>query len=403
MLLETSIESTNRHAAPLPVRLHREEDVPLGELLTALYARKRLIAVVTLAGAILSAAIALLLPARYSAEAVIMPPPQEDSIASAVLGQLGGVASLGERSLGLKSPSDIYVGIVKSRTVADAIIERFHLKSLYGEKTMDDTRRRLAGRSEIDAGKDTLIKIAVEDGDPKRAADLANAYVKELYRQNSHLALTESAQRRLFFEHELATEREALAGAEEALKRSQQQTGMLQVNTQVEVAIRGIAELQAEIASREIALKTLTVAATENNPEVIQLNTELNGMREQLRQLEMARNRAGNPLIPTSSIPQLGLDYVRLLRELQYHETLFELLAKQFEAAKIDEAKQAPVIQIVDQAVPADKKSWPPRALLTAAGALTALAGVCGLVLVRRRDAFGPANLNGIAGTQPVS
>jgi uncharacterized protein involved in exopolysaccharide biosynthesis len=227
--------------------------------------------------------------------------------------------------------------------------------------------------------------------------------VKELYRQNSHLALTESAQRRLFFEHELATEREALAGAEEALKRSQQQTGMLQVNTQVEVAIRGIAELQAEIASREIALKTLTVAATENNPEVIQLNTELNGMREQLRQLEMARNRAGNPLIPTSSIPQLGLDYVRLLRELQYHETLFELLAKQFEAAKIDEAKQAPVIQIVDQAVPADKKSWPPRALLTAAGALTALAGVCGLVLVRRRDAFGPANLNGIAGTQPVS
>ena len=125
MLLETSIESTNRHAAPLPVRLHREEDVPLGELLTALYARKRLIAVVTLAGAILSAAIALLLPARYSAEAVIMPPPQEDSIASAVLGQLGGMASLGERSLGLKSPSDIYVGIVKSRTVADAIIERF--------------------------------------------------------------------------------------------------------------------------------------------------------------------------------------------------------------------------------------------------------------------------------------
>jgi uncharacterized protein involved in exopolysaccharide biosynthesis len=249
---------------------------------------------------------------------------------------------------------------------------------------MEDTRKQLEKRSEIEAGKDTLIKISVEDSDPQRAADLANAYVEELYRQNSHLALTESAQRRLFFEHELDTERAALADAEEALKKSQQKTGMLQVNTQVEVAIRGIAELQAEIASREIALKRLAVAATDNNPEVVQLKTELSGMREQLRQLEMTRNNPGNPLIATTSIPQMGLDYVRLLRELQYHETLFELLAKQYEAAKIDEAKQAPVIQIVDRAVPLDKKSWPPRALLTLAGTLAAFFAASGWIWIRR-------------------
>jgi len=387
MQLETTTNSAAHHAVPLALRQTADKGVPLAELLAALGARKRLIAVVTVAGAILSALTALLLPLRYTAEAVIMPPQQQQSVANSVLGQLGGLGNIGTRELGLKSPSDLYVGIAKSRTVADALIERFNLKALYGKKTIVETRRQLAKRTSIEAGKDTLIKISVQDADPKRAADLANAYVEELYRQNRQIALTESAQRRLFFERELAVEREALAAAEDTLKKTQQQTGMLQLNTQVEVAVRAIAQLRADIASREVALRRLPVAATESNPEVIQLNTELNGMREQLRKLEQAQNRPGNPIIATTNIPQVGLAYVRVLRELQYHETLFELLAKQFEAAKIDEAKQAPVIQIVDRAIPPDQKSWPPRALLTAVGALTALIATAALVLIRNRTA----------------
>jgi uncharacterized protein involved in exopolysaccharide biosynthesis len=316
--------------------------------------------------------VAWLIPIQYTATAIIMPPQQQQSISTALLGQIGAIASLGGKDLGLKNPSDLYVGIARSRTVADEIIGRFGLKALYGERTMAATRKQLEKYTQIESARDTLIKISVSDREPKRAADLANAYVEELYKQNSRLAVTESAQRRLFFENQLAGEKNALAAAEVSLKQTQQRTGVLQVNTQAEVGIRAIAALRAEIATREVALERLRLAATSNNSEVISLEVELSGMRAQLHKLEQTPNRRGDPLIPPSRLPEVGIEYMRGLRELTYHETLFELLAKQYVAAKIDEAKDAPVIQIIDHALPPDQKSWPPRAILSLAGMLTA-------------------------------
>ena len=213
---------------------------------------------------------------------------------------------------------------------------RFDLRRLYDEPTVSDARKVLAKRSKFSTGRDSLIKISVEDRDPKRAAALANAYVDELYKQNGRLALTESAQRRLFFERQVEAQKKALADAEAALRATQERTGVLQVNSQVESVILSMARLRAEIASREVALSSLEKAATPQNPEVVRQQTELVALREQLQKLEASGDprRPGDPMILTSQVPKAGLEYVRALRDLKYNETLFELLSKQYRSCQ---------------------------------------------------------------------
>jgi len=343
----------------------------------------------SLAGALVAAVIVFIIPSTYTATATIMPPQQQQSSASSMLGQLGPIAAATGANFGLKVPADLYVGILGSRTIADELIHQFDLRQLYRKKTSDDTRKALAARSSIVAGvKDQLIRISVEDHNPQRAAAMANAYIEQLYKQTNRLALTESAQRRLFFEQEMDTQKTMLAGSEMALKATQERTGVLQVNSQVDSVISSMAQLRAGIATREVAISALKTGATDGNPQVVRQETELEALRQQLRQLESRTDpgRRGDTMIPTSEVPKAGLDYVRALRDLKYNETLFEVLSKQYEAAKIDEAKDAPVIQVIDYAVPPERNSGPYRTLLI----LTALAG-CGclasvLVLGRFRD-----------------
>ena len=331
------------------------------DLLVALAERKWFILSMTLAGALVMTVIAFLLPPMYTATASIMPPQQQQSAASALLGQLGPI--VGGGALGIKTPADIYVAILGSRTIADDLIQSFSLRQLYGVPTVFDARKVLAKRSRISGGRDPLIKVAVEDRDPKRAAALANAYLEELSRQNGRLALTESAQRRLFFERQLEAQKKSLAVAEVALKATQERTGVLQVTAQVESVIGNMARLRAGIAIREVALSSLESAATPQNPEVVRQQAELGALRQQLQKLETSGDPGGHgdTFIPTSLVPKVGLEYVRAVRDLKYNETLFELLLKQYEAARIDEAKEAPVIQVVDSAVPPERRSWPSR------------------------------------------
>ena len=350
---------------------------PLGpglfDLLIIAASRKWFILGMTLLGALIAAGVALLVPPMFTATAVIMPPQQQQSAASSLLGQLGPMASLAGGSLGLKTPADLYIGILGGRTIADQLIGTFELRKIYKTKTVQDTRLVLAKRTHFSTGKDSLIRISVDDLDPKRAATLANAYVDALHLQNGRLAITEAAQRRLFFEEQVEKEKDALADSEGALKSTQEHTGVLQVNAQMEATLRAMVQLRALIASQEVALTTLEGAATKENPVVIRQETELASLRSQLKELEHRAGPgiAGDPIIAATELPRIGLQYVRAVRDVKYHETLYELLSKQYEVARIDEAKEAPVIQIVDTAVPPEKKSWPPRALLTIAG------GVC--------------------------
>jgi uncharacterized protein involved in exopolysaccharide biosynthesis len=353
----------------------------------------RVICAAVLAGALTGGAVSLLLPKIYKATAVIMPPQQQQSSATALLGQLGSLAALGGRDLGLKSPSDLYAGLLRSRTIADRVIEQHELRRVYGTSTLMATRRKLASRTRVQSGKDTLISVSVEDRDAARAAAIANTYVEELQKQNNRLAISESAQRRLFFEQQLAGEKELLAKAEAALKSTQERTGVLQVTSQVEAVIRSMAQLRAEITEREVALERLKAGATAQNPEVVRQQTELAALRAQLALLEAdaGPNRPGDPMIPAARVPQAGLDHLRRVRDLKYHEALFELLAKQYEAARIDEARESPIVQVVDRAVPPDEKSWPPRGLLSSLSAFGCGLLACVWAVWRERSPAGPA------------
>jgi uncharacterized protein involved in exopolysaccharide biosynthesis len=338
------------------------------DLLVALVSRKRLILLATAIGITIAGLLAfVVVRPTYTGKAVIMAPRQEQSSASALLGQFGGLTSVAGigGSLGLKNPNDLYIGLLKSNSVADSLIKRFDLMSLYRVKRLSQARKALISHSEFLSGKDSLISISVEDHDPHRAAAMANAYVEQLYDLNNRLAITEASQRRLFFDQQLAQEKDRLADAEVALKRTEETTGVIAPTGQTETIIRQIADLQAQITLREVQLDALRTSSTEENPDVVRLNTQLDSLHKQLRDLESGAGKhvPGDISITTANVPGIGLEYIRKQRDVKYHQLLFDLLARQYEAARIDEAKAAPVIQVVDSASVPDWKSGPRRLL----------------------------------------
>ena len=349
-----------------------EESVSLLDLALVLAARKRFIMLCSLIAAVVTAIIALILPVVFTATTTMLP-PQQSSSASALLGSLGGLASLaggaggGAASmLGLKNLADLYIGLLQSETVADELIGRFHLMQVYKTKKLVAARATLKSKTKILAEKSSLISISVKDHDPKRAAALANGYVEELHTLMSHLAVTDAAQRRMFFEQQLEGEKNKLADAEVALEVTERKTGIIQPQGQAEAVIMTISQLRAQISASEVELAALRTSATDQNSDVITLQSQIKGLRAQLADFEKGHPGAtGSVLTPTSEVPAATLEYIRRMRDVKYHETLFELLARQYEMAKVDEAKQGQMIQVVDPALVPEKRSWPPRTLLT--------------------------------------
>jgi uncharacterized protein involved in exopolysaccharide biosynthesis len=309
-------------------------------------------------------------------------------MASALLGQMAGAATLDLRDLGLKNPSDVFVAMLKSRTVEDGLVNRFDLRKVYDVSRYQDARKILEKRSEIDPEKEGLISISVSDRDPKRAADLANAWVEELRSLNQSLALTEAAQRRVFFEQKLVKERDDLATSELALKQIEQKTGLIQPDAQTRALIGAVADVRAQIASKEVQLQSLRTYATPNNPDLKRTQTELSELQAQYARLARMGGAApesseGSVEVPTGKVTQATLEYLRVARELKYHEALYDFLARQLEAARIDEAKNAVVVQVVDKAVEPERKSSPKRLLVVAITAALAFLSACFAVLVR--------------------
>jgi len=342
-------------------------DVDVLDLLIVLSRGRRTIALVTVIAVLIGTAVAFLLRATYTSTAIILPPGQQQSVQSAFLGQIGALASLGGGGGLLKNPADMYVGILKSRTIADFVIEREHLASVYKTKSEVATRKRLDDHVKVTAGKEGLIEIEVKDHDPNRAADIANAYLAALYHVNSTLAVTEAGQRRLFYDQQLNQEKDALAAAEADLVATQKKTGIITLTGQTEAMIRSSVLLQTQIAQREVQLGTLQSSATAENPTIQRLQTELAGLRAQLAKLEEEKGKSANPgdiMVPSGVVPTAGLEYVRKMRQVKLHEALYEILLKQDEIARLDEGKAAQVIQVVDRGMPADKRSGPYRLLI---------------------------------------
>ena len=350
------------------------EDLDVLDLFLVLARHKKTILGITVIFALVAAIVSLLLPVYYPAETKILPPQQPQSASVVMLGQLGALTGMNAGGLGLKNPGDLYVAMLGSRTVADGLIDSFNLQQVYQVNYRSDARKTLVELSEINVGKDGVISIVVEDRDRKRAPDLANGYVQQLTDLMKRIAVTEASQRRAFFEKELRAAKDDLANAEVELKRTQESTGLIQMDSQAKAIIESVARLRGQIAVGEVQLRVLRSSSTEQNPEVIRSEQGLAAMRAQLAKLEQGQpESAVSVQVPTAKVPEIGLEYVRKLRNVKYYETIYEILAKQFEAAKIDEAKNAPVIQVIDVAVQSEKKSRPHRSIIVLLAALAGL------------------------------
>ena len=386
-MVERQSAAVNDISAPVGSAEQADGHADFLEILLVLAREKKRILQITGAVTLLVTIIVFVMPKMYTAKAMILPPQQNQSVLSTLVGQVGGGAALDLRDLGLKNPADIFVGMLQSRTVEDALVNRFDLRKLYNVKRYQDARKILEKRSEINPEKEGLISIQVSDRDPKRAADIANAWVDELRSLNQNLALTEAAQRRLFFEQKLAAEREDLSKTELALKLIEEETGLIQPDAQARSLIGAVADFRAQVAAKQVQLQALRMYATEDNPDVKRVERELAELQAQSAKLsQMAHSGAdlgeGNLQVPTQRVPEASLEYLRVARELKYHEILYDFLGRQLEAARIDEAKNAVTVQVVDRAVEPERKSSPKRLLIIAVTAVASFLLSCLGVLV---------------------
>lgn len=327
-----------------------DDEISLLHLAITLAKHKKIIIGAPLVAAIIAAIFSLLSPNIYTADTQIFP-PQRQSSASAMLSQLG---ALGGMTGGIKNPNDAYIAMLKSRTLQDNMIRRFKLQDIYKTTTQGSTRGALTGATTIKFGKDGIIGIYVDDLNPSRAAMLANGYVDELQRLTQVFAVTEASQRRLFFEQQLLRAKKNLGDAEVGLKQLQEKTGIIQLDAQAQQIISTAAGLKGQIAMKEVELGAIRTFATGNNPDYIRTQQMLGGLQAQLAKIETGT-------VTTSKVPETSLEYIRKTRDLKYAETIYELLAQQFEMAKIDEAKESSLIQVLDKAVVPEQKSKPNR------------------------------------------
>jgi capsule polysaccharide export protein KpsE/RkpR len=197
------------------------------------------------------------------------------------------------------------------------------------------------------------------------AAQIANAYVDEFRKLSNNLALTEASQRRVFFQQQLLEANQNLANAEEAMKHTEQTSGVLQIDSQARSLIESAAVLRGQIAAKEVQLQAMRSYATEDNPQMVIAEQQLSGLKEQLARLSGTdENSNSDIIVPKGNIPEAGMEYLRSLRDVKYYETIMELIARQFEMAKLDEAREGAIVQVADVAVPPDKKSSPHRSLI---------------------------------------
>jgi tyrosine-protein kinase Etk/Wzc len=286
------------------------------------------------------------------------------------LSQLGGMAGAAAGAAGLKNPNDLYIGMLKSRTVADRLVAQFDLKKNYDTDSQDLARQILEKNTTITSGKDNLITIEVEDKDQKRVAAIANAYVTELLRLTKVLAVTEASQRRMFYERQLEATKENLAKAEMLLKSRLDTNGVISVDAESRAILETVGRLRAQVSAKEIELSSLQAFVTPNNPDYRRTEEELNSLRTELSRLE--NGRGGNS---AEAEKQGGLENVKVLRNVKYQQMLYELLAKQYEVARIDEAKDPSIIQVLDQAVQPEHRAKPKRTLIVLMTAMIAAFG----------------------------
>ena len=346
-----------------------DDEISLLDLAIVLAKFKRLILGLPVLVGALTVGATLLMTPIFTATTAILPPQQSQSTASALLGQLGGLAGIAGAAAGIKNPSDLYVGMLKSRTVADAMIARFDLVNYYEAELTQDARKSLEGVSSFTAGKDGIITISVDDKDPELAAKMANAYVEELNKLTEVLAVTEASQKRLFFERQMVDARDRLVAAEIEARSAMERGGLASIDAQGQAMIEVTARLRGQISVKEVEIGAMRAFAAEENPRLKAAQQELLALQTELARIEGASALRDTQVGGESSA---GATNLQLLRNVKYYETLYQMLAQQFELAKIEEAKDSALIQVLDTAIPPERKSKPKRALIVILAVLAA-------------------------------
>lgn len=347
-----------------------EEGISLSELVQPLLERRGLLATATVAAALAGFGIASLLPKWYTARTVMLPPQQQQSAASAAMAQLGALAGLAGGIGNIKSPADQYVALMQSATVSDRLIDQFKLMEVYEAEFRVDARRKLSQSVRINAGKkDGLLTVEVDDRDPQRAADMANAYVDGLRHVTTQLAVTEAQQRRAFFEQQMKSAKERLTEAQIALGDVGIGGGVLKAEPRS--AAESYARLRAEATAAEVKLQTLRRSLADGASEVRQQEALLSALREQVRRAESKDETRG------------GTEYITRYRNFKYEEALFDIFAKQYELARVDESREGALIQVVDRATVPERKAGPKRLRIALAFGSFALLAVCGWLIGR--------------------
>lgn len=388
--MENDLSRLTSHVSRSP---SHGDEINLLDSWRVLVKRRRVIGLIVGGAFIVSIIISFLLPKIYASTTSILPPQQENSLSvgMAAASQFAGnsLGGLAGGFLGLKSPSDLWVGILKSETIQDAIISRFDLKTLYQEKTIEDTRKALNKNVSIRKSKEDIISIIVQDKDPKRASEIANAFVEELDRVNKGIMMTSGGRMRAFVEKRLNEEKIELERTEEQVKEFLENNGAVKLDDQSKAIIETIGKVKGQLMAKEVELQTLLSFATPNNPQAELLKSQVEELRGSLRELEEGKRgerlSTKSIFIPTAKIPDLALQYARLLRDAKVQETLYGFLTQQYEMARIQEAKDSPTVQVLDVAKVPERKARPKRTVIIVLFTLTAALGAVFICLLMEK------------------
>ena len=347
-----------------------EDEISLLDLLQTIAENLRLLVLGPVVAGLVALGAAFTITPTFTAKATFLPPQQQQSAAASMLASLGALGGLAGAATGIKSPNDQFITFMQSRASLDAIIDEFKLMGIHQSENRESARTALLANSKIAAGKDGVITIEVDDASPERAASIANGYIEQLGILLNRMAVTEAQQRRTFFERQLKDTQLKLNESEAALQASGIDVSILKTNP--EVAVGALAELQAQIAAQEIKIASMRGYLTESAPGFRQAMTELRALQAQLGKTAASSNGINSTSQSNLAMGSGKDDYTQRYRDYRYNTTLLELFAKQFEIAKIDEAREGAVIQVLDPAIAPINKSKPKRALIAIITALAA-------------------------------
>lgn len=359
---------------------HNEDDVSFLDILTVIGNYKGMILGITFIFTLVTVVLSLIMTPIYTGRTLVMPPQQQQSTASSALAGLSSVAGLAGGALGLKSQDDMYIAFMTSEGFQTKIIQRFELQTRYHANLIIDARQALNSRVRLFSDKkSSLMSIEVDDPDPVFAAKMANGYVQELGIFLGKIAITEAQQRRLYFENQIKKTQDDLTQAEVTFRETQERSGLQIPSAVADIGIKEIAELHGQIRARELQLQAMSSFATPQNAEVKKLMTELLAMRTHLGKLEMGSSTEGSK----GALQQGAL---LAYRNMKVQESILESLVKQYEFAKVDESKDAPLIQVVDAASIPERRTSPKRTIMVLTSAMAGL--FLGILLAFLRNMF---------------